>query len=214
MKLLKFIILCLCLLLIFAGHSIAKEKTEFKFTVLGGLDVLGEGDQESEYIELDGSDDVNTGITIGVESAMQLENNFNVGLGFRYMLPRETDNDDAPVEISGIITYLLFQLNIPADGEVKPYLVGHIGYNIPILNTSEAEEYLEEETPVVNPSFDATGGLYFGFGAGLYFTEQVGLQLLYGISYSETQFTSDNFTSDDMDNEYSRLTIAVTYTFN
>jgi len=218
MKKVRFVVLIFCVLLLATSGAFAKDNMGIKYTLLGGIDVVGEAEAEFDNDVLDdllgGDEDVDPGLTIGIEGALPFGEGFEVGLGFRYLIPRDIDQDEGAVGVSAIIPYLLLQYNIPVEDDIAPYLVIHLGYGVPLLDTSDQEESLEDDYTVSNPSFDATPGFHYGIGAGLYFTEKVGLQFLYSVSHFDTEFTSDNWPSDDIDNKYSRLTIAVTYSFN
>jgi len=219
MRIGRLAVLAICVVFILSGGAFAKDSKEIKYTLLGGIDVVGESEAEWDDDSWDdaigGDEDVDPGLTIGIEGALPFGEGFEAGLGFRYLIPRDVDQDDGAVGISAIIPYLLLQYNIPVEDDIAPYLVIHLGYGVPLFDTSEAEEYLEDHTSIENASYNATPGIHYGLGAGLYFTEKVGIQFLYSVSHFDAQLTSDTLpSSEDIEVKYSRLTIAVTYTFN
>ena len=218
MKKLRFVVLIFCVLLLATSGAFAKDNMGIKYTLLGGIDVVGEAEAEFDNDVLDdllgGDEDVDPGLTIGIEGALPFGEGFEVGLGFRYLIPRDIDQDEGAVGVSAIIPYLLLQYNIPVEDDIAPYLVIHLGYGVPLFDTSEAEEALEDNYSLSNPSYDATPGFHYGIGAGLYFTEKVGLQFLYSVSNFDGQLTSDGLPSEDLEIKYTRLTIAVTYSYN
>jgi len=212
MKIFRLMFFTSLVLFLAMGSLSAKENSQFAFTVYGGVDLMGSADQDSDYEELDGDEDINPGISLGIEGAMALDTNIYAGLGFQGRLPRDIDGDGYETGYSAIIPYFLVQFNIPDVDQFAPYLIAHLGYHIPFADTSEGEDELED-IGVIDPSFDVTGGVYFGFGGGFHFTEEVGMRIFYSVSYGENEFSSDNFESDKMDTTISMLSLSVTYSF-
>ena len=213
MKVFRLMFFAFLFLLLTIGSVSAKDNSKFAFTAYGGVDIMGKADQDSDYEELDGDEDISPGISLGIEGAMALDTSIYAGLGFQGRLPRDIDGDGYETGYSAIIPYLLFQFNIPDADQYTPYLIAHLGYNVPFADSSEGEDKLEEETIAVNPKFDVTGGVYFGFGGGFHFTEDVGMRIFYSVCYGENKFTADNVASDNMDVTITMLSLAVTYSF-
>ena len=210
MKTIKLLALVACLLLILSGGVFAQEDAGVKFTVLGGLDMFGNLTIENDDADLDEDEDSNIGIFLGAEAAMPLSETFLAGLGLRYQFPRELDVDDSD-DFGFIPVYALFQLNFPIEGNLVPYIVGHIGYNFFIYNADNLEDYLSSLAGE-DVTVDSEGGLYWGIGGGVYITENVSIQALYNINYGVLTAESDS-DSLDIDVTYSKLTIAAAYTF-
>lgn len=211
MKILKFAALVTCLLLIFSGGVFAQEDQGIKFTVLGGLDMFGSFTMENDDLNFDEDEDVNIGVFLGAEGAMALSETFYAGLGLRYQLPRELDVDDSD-DFSFIPIYVLLQLNFPMEGNIVPYIVGHIGYNFFISDPENLEDAISADAGQ-EVTFDTEGGLYWGIGGGVYITENVSIQALYNINYGTFAGEAANGDTADFDVTYSKLSISAAYTF-
>ena len=212
MKNFKISLLLLTLIFSLMGSGFAKGQSGFNYTAFGGFDLLGNADQDSDYETLDGDEDMNPGISLGIEGAMTLNKNILAGLGFQARLPRDIESDDIDTGYSAVIPYLLLQIDFPDSGEAAPYLIAHLGVHIFFLDTGDAEKYFESNG-VIDPSFETSPGVYFGLGGGFHFTEQVGMRILYSVSTGENEVTAENAESDNMATTVTMFTVSIAYHF-
>lgn len=214
MKILRLVMFPVLVFLLLASSASAKGQSEFSYTAFGGFDLIGNADQDSEYEDLDGDSSMNPGISLGIEGAMSLDKNIFAGLGFQARLPRDAEgDDDIDVGYSAVIPYLLLQIDFPDSGKAAPYLIAHLGVHVYFLDTGDAEDALEEEYGF-DSSFETSPGVYFGFGGGFHFTEQVGMRILYSVSTGETEFSVEGSDeSDDMATTVTMLTVSISYHF-
>ena len=188
----KLYILAFSLVLIF--HLSNTAFSQAKFSIKGGFDLMGESD-----LDLPGSDpgDVENGFSIGGEVTTPMSEQLMLGGGIVYQLQRAIDEEGwDDWKFNYVPIYGLIRYNFVAES-VTPFVSANIGYGL-----------LFADTPV--DDLETEGGLYWGFGGGVIFKNNIFIEGLY---------TTNNGTisSDDLDAEadhtYTKISIFVGYMF-
>jgi hypothetical protein len=116
------------------------------FMIKGGVDLGG-------TLDIEGYDyDVNTGFTAAVEFTKSVAKIVDLGAGGEFQFPRSPE--DSSGEFYFIPLYAVGRVKIPIP--LHPYATGKIGYNFFLGN----EDYKGTDGKL-------TGGLHYGFGAGI-----------------------------------------------
>lgn len=162
-----------------------------------GADVGGES--EIKATAADGTsvsvnDDTKTGISIGGEYFFDLNESLAVGAGVEYQLTRK--NEGAEIGFNFIPLYALGRYHISQDF----YLTGKIGYNL---------LQFEENPDGAKPK----GGLYYGFGGGLIFSDRYQLEILYSIHNGRFEPEEDPGVDYKVTYKYSKIGLTVGYKF-
>lgn len=162
-----------------------------------GADVGGES--EIKVTAADGTsvsvnDDTKTGISIGGEYFFDLNESLAVGAGVEYQLTRK--NEGAEIGFNFIPLYALGRYHISQDF----YLTGKIGYNL---------LQFEENPDGAKPK----GGLYYGFGGGLIFSDRYQLEILYSIHNGRFEPEEDPGVDYKVTYKYSKIGLTVGYKF-
>lgn len=165
----KTLLVVLALLVIFSVSAFAQ------FNVKVGMDFSGEFTEKYESIP-DVSVKVENGFTIAGEYVMPYSDEIDFGVGVAYQLARGYDevgaNEDVTfnfIPIYGVAKYNIEQF----------YVLGQLGYNI--LNISDEHKELLEFFNSVN-KIETKGGLYYGIGGGMNFTDNIFGEILYSVN--------------------------------
>lgn len=139
-------------------------------------------------------DDTEMGISIGGEYFFDLNESLAVGAGVEYQLTRK--NEGAEIGFNNIPLYALGRYQISP----SLYLTGKVGYNI-----FQVEEPLE--------GLQIKGGLFYGFGGGVIFSDMLQLEILYSIHNAKLEPEEDFGLSYYMGWEYSKIGLSVGFKF-
>lgn len=191
----KISILVLIFLFLISSGAMAKNQGYFQGQI--GLDLFGEED-----VEYAGTQDIDTGISFTGEYKVPMDNNqWSFGGGITYQLDREEDIDVLASEFNFTSFYGLAQYNVLNN---PLYFVGKLGYNtfnvdIPI---SAINNYYG-----TNISYDESGGMFYGIGAGYTFgkEENYVFELLYSVNNAEIEIDG----ADTIDFDYSKITASI-----
>ncbi len=181
----KLTLLILAALLYFFSANNALAGGVFKL----GLDLPG--DHEVSGLGLSGTEDVDTGFSLSADFFGSIGDNFNIGGGITYQLPRS--QKDFPGDFYFIPIYGLIRIR-SASQKVAPYAIGQIGYNF----FNGDSDY--KGTGIFEA--DLNGGLYYGLGGGIIFNERFQLEVLYSVNNGEAELLGVTF-----DIEYSKVTL-------
>lgn len=206
------VILVLLAVTFFAGALVSSAQAQrlpkAGFTIKGGFDVMGE--IELEALGESETGDMDTGITFAGEYIIGLTDMFGIGPGIAYQFPRGLDEDWPDGKLHFIPFYGALNLCIKTQGSVTPFIAFHLGYNLAIID-SDLEDDLEttiEAEVGEDVSLDVEGGMYWGIGGGLLFSNNIQLELLYNINKGKIKAAGE-----EVDLEYSKLSISVGYKF-
>ena len=186
--------------MIFLSGSAFAAYQDTNFTVLLGFDVLGNAEIEFGSV-LNEDEDVKIGFTPGIEGRYHVQEQLSVGLGFRYQIPREVDEEDG-IEFGFAPIYGILQFNIPQPNFTLG-LLAHLGYNFFYADLDTYEK-------AWGTTLDTEGGFYWGIGANVTLTNNIRIEALYNVNYGA--ITADGI-SEDMDVTYTKLTLAIGYCF-
>lgn len=184
----RILVLMMVLLMVSSCTVLAAEGY---FNAKLGLDLAGNHDVDYDG----GSDDydVDTGFTIAGEYLVPYNAKVDFGAGLAYQFERAVDVSGDPefgfIPLYGIVKYKLD----------KAYLLGQLGYNF--FNPSN--EYEDDG--------DAEGGLYYGLGAGMNFSENIFAEILYTANNGEV--TYDEYDDADFDVDNSQISLMLGYKF-
>ncbi len=205
----KYVIICsiiaCSIVCTYSNASAAYQDTNF--TVLLGIDLLGKGKMEQGSVS--SNEDTEVGITPGIEGRLHLQQQVSLGLGVRYQVPRERDEDNAD-EFSFVPVYGIFQFNVPSGPDMNFGLVAHLGYNFFISDLDNLEKTLSA-TAAQKITLDTEGGLYWGIGARITLANNITIEALYNINYGTITIEQSGYK--DIDVTYKKLTLAVGYSF-
>ncbi len=154
-----------------------------------GIDLAG--DHEISGLGMSGSEDVDTGISLAGELFAKIGNNFDIGGGVLYQIPRsqeEFEGDFYFIPIYGA-------MRVKSSNEkIAPYLIGQLGYNF-FDGDSDYKGYGMFEA-------DLEGGLYWGIGGGLIIMKHFLIEALYSVNNGTAEVLGYDF-----DIEYSKVSI-------
>jgi len=205
----KYLIICIAVSF-FAAFTYSNASAAYQdtnFTVLLGIDILGTGKMEQGSVS--DSEDVETGITPGIEGRIHLQQQVSLGLGIRYQVPRERDEEDAD-EFNFVPIYGIFQFNVPSGSDWNFGFVAHLGYNFFFSDLDNLEKELSA-TAAKKITLDTEGGLYWGVGARITLANNVTIEALYNINYGTITIEPSGYK--DIDVTYKKLTLAVGFSF-
>jgi hypothetical protein len=124
----------------------------------------------------------------------------SLGIGARYQLPRELDIDDSDaysfVPIYGVVKYALAM-----EGNLEPYVIGHLGYNLFISDLENLED-------LVGFSLDTEGGVYWGIGAGARLQSNLFVEAVYN-----TNAGGMSGGGEEADATYGKFTMTLVVSF-
>lgn len=140
--------------------------------------------------------DTKTGISIGGEYFFDLNDDLAIGAGIEYQLNRKYEVEEIGFNFNFIPLYALGRYHISQDF----YLTGKIGYNL---------LQFEENPDGAKPK----GGLYYGFGGGLIFSDRYQLEILYSIHNGRFEPEEDPGVDYKVTYKYSKIGLTVGYKF-
>lgn len=196
-----FIYLVMFSFIFFLSGSAFAAYQNTNFTILMGFDVFGSA--EIEFQNQSSDEDTDVGFTPGIEGRFHLQKEISLGLGARYQVPRERDEPDAD-EFSFLPVYGIFQFNVPTTSEISFGLLVHLGYNFLFCDFDNLEKKIGVS------KLEAEGGFYWGVGARITLANNISIEALYNVNYGEI---TSNQISQDADLTYTKLTLAVGYSF-
>lgn len=157
------------------------------------------------------------GYELGLESTVEVAENFEVGLGVMYqnhgrakkkthqngMMTSETklaSYDSVPV-------YIGTKYSLPVlGGDVKPYLKANLGYSFNFVNgDSKADDGTKLDTKINN-------GLYYGVGVGVEYNNFF-VDAMYQVNEAKVK-VKDSTSELKKDYDYSRVTLGFGYKFS
>lgn len=153
------------------------------------------GNRTSEAISE--SYDVKNGISLSAEMIFYLNQQFGLGFGLTFQMPRELADFNSEFYYTPI--YGMGKLKL-SPGPVSPYIIGQGGYN---FLTGDADYTLNG---------DIEGGAYAGGGAGVQFQNGFLVELLYSINWGYLEF-SNSAGSYEIYLTYRKLRLAAGYAF-
>lgn len=182
-------------LLIFSGSAMAQNKGYFQGQI--GLDIFGELD-----VEYSGDQDVDPGVSFIGEYKVPMDNSqWTFGGGITYQIERSEDADIGASDFNYTSFYGLAQYDVSNN---PLYFVGKLGYNtfsvdipVEIINNYYG----------TNISYDESGGMFYGIGAGYTFGEEENyvFEFLYSVNSGEIEVNGEG----TLDADYSKLTASV-----
>lgn len=195
----------MCLLFIFvlissafAAKNVKSDNDEsdaskaWTFTLKGGFDIMGEATLGSLP-----EGDVENSFSIGGEAIKLFNPQMYLGAGAMYQLPRGIEEEGwEDVSFNCLPVYGLLKFIVPADN-INLFFVLNIGYN-----------FLFIDLPAPYDDVDANGGLYYGFGGGLLFSNNMQIELLYSVNNGSLEYAGE---SEDV--EYSKVMLSVGINF-
>lgn len=183
----KVLVLFLAVFLVVGLSSASMAQVPGYWDLKGAIDFGGEAD-----IDNTGDTDVDSGFTLVGEYKVPYTSQWTLGAGMRYQLDRDLDDNNLNDSLNFVPFYGLAQYNM----QNSPYyLLGHLGYNtFDMDNTS-----------------DTSGGMYYAVGAGMDLARNMSAEVMYSVNNGE----ADDFHSagNDVDVEYSKLTVSLGYQF-
>lgn len=181
----KFIslVLTLGLLLIYGQYALAEDFNFWKLSLLQGSIQIDDPNSN------EGLSDYGTGgFSFGGEYVSELDDHFEMGLGWEFDTVTKNSVDLIYLPIFGSVDYFPFTTDKPL------YLKARIGYNI--LFSCSYYDY--NNYNAIYYSFDdTTGGLYYGFGMGVKISSYPSLRLeaLYTVSNGSSRV--DKYSYDE-----------------
>lgn len=188
----KILVLMMVLLLVSSCTVFAAEGY---FNAKLGLDLAGNHDVDYEEGG-SGDFDVDTGFTIAGEYLVPYNAKVDFGAGLAYQFERGIDEKDIDNDIKFSFIPLYGIMKYKLD---KAYLLGQLGYNF--FDPSKEYEY----------GGDAEGGLYYGLGAGMNFSENIFAEILYSVNKGEINYDEDDDFGFEVDN--SQISLMLGYKF-
>lgn len=169
-------------------------------TFAGGAIKLGvdlPGDHEISGAGLSGTEDVETGFSLSGELFGTIADNIDIGGGITLQLPRSQEDFDG--DFYFIPFYGMIRFRHTFD-KVAPYLIGQLGYNL-FFGDSDYKGIGIFEA-------DLEGGLYYGLGGGVIFSEHFQIELLYSVNNGTAELLGTDF-----DIEYSKISFLFGYNY-
>ena len=174
------LVLILAAFLVVGISSASMAQVPGYWDIKGAIDFGGEID-----IDNVGEQDADSGFTLVGEYKVPYTAEWTFGGGIRYQLDRETDNSKQ--HFNFVPFYGLAHYNM----QNSPYyFLGHLGFN-----TFNIDGYNEE-----------SGGMYYGFGAGMDLASNMSAEVMYSVNSGEID-------SGSRDVDYSKLTVSLGYQF-
>lgn len=155
------------------------------FTAKIGVDVLGEADVEYSIPGSEGeTGDVDNGFSLALEGLMDFES-FMLGVGVSYLFPRGIDENSPTTPDGKFGTLPVYAvLNVPfRGGELVPFIAVQLGYNFLFIDSDMKKSYeaAAQSAGYSDASVSAEGGLYYAFGGGIIFSNNIQAELLYRV---------------------------------
>ena len=160
-------------------------------TVKVGIDFAG--DHEVSVLGFTGSEDVDTGVSLSAEFFSKINNNFEIGGGITFQIPRS--QKDFQGDFYFIPLYGAIRVRAETE-KVDPYFIGQLGYN-----------FFDGDNDYAGV-IDLEGGLYYGLGGGIIINKHFLIELLYSVNNGSGQAFG---ISGDV--EYSKVTLNFGYNF-
>ncbi|MDA8141680.1 MAG: outer membrane beta-barrel protein [Desulfobacteraceae bacterium] len=161
-----------------------------------GLDFLGSHNASGSMSSA--STDVDTGISTAGELFVELDDQFELGGGLGFQVPRAL-KDHSSDDFYFIPFYAAVRVKAPSS-KFTPYGIGQLGYNLFYANASYKARAGDDT--------DLKGGIYFGIGGGLILTKHFLVELLYS-----KNFGKGTVSGNSLDVEYSKVTLSLGYSF-
>lgn len=203
--------------LIFSAAMIGTASAEgVSFTAKFGVDVLGEAEVEYSIPGAEGeTGDVKNSFSLALEGLMDFDS-FMVGLGFSYLFPRGIDEDSPTTPDGKFSTLPIYAvLNVPfRGGEIVPFIAVQVGYNFLFIDSDMKKSYETAAQMAGYPdaSISTEGGLYYAFGGGIIFMNNIQAELLYRVHKNKINGEAATATVE-IDDEYSHVTLSIGYRF-
>jgi hypothetical protein len=194
----KITVLVLMFLFLISSGVMAQNQGYFQAQI--GADLFGEIDVENY-----GDQDTDAGISLIGEYKVPMNNSpWTFGGGITYQLEREEDADYLASEFDFTSFYGLAQYDI-VDNPL--YFIGKLGYSTFNLDMpiGAVNNYFG-----TNVSYDESGGMFYGIGAGYTFGEKENyvFEFLYSVNKGEVEL-SDQTNKTTMDFDYSKFTASI-----
>ncbi len=157
------------------------------------------GDHEVSLLGLKASEDVEIGLSVGLDLFYRFHDNFKAGAGFETQFNRSQESYPADFQFHSVYGVIC----LPIDLEyLTLYTVARIGYG-----------FFFGETKYTGTFGELTGGLYYSFGGGIEFLKfKIRNQdrvLILEATYSGNQGSiEDNYYGYSADVSYSRIDIS------
>ena len=186
------------------------------FTAKFGVDVIGEAEVEyGDPVNEGETGDVKNGFSLALEGLMDFQS-FMVGMGVSYLLPRGIDEDSPTTPDGKFSTLPIYAvLNVPfRGGELVPFIAVQLGYNFLFIDSDMKKWYeaFAQANGYPDTSVSAKGGLYYAFGGGLIFANNIQAELLYRVHKNKIKLEASTDTLE-IDDEYSHVTLSIGYRF-
>lgn len=188
----KNLLIALTVLCIASSLALAKAKDDQEFIIKAGF-------QPQASVSVDGDDeDLNMGISAGVEYFKYFGNIIAAGAGAVYDLPRKFKDDDFEGNVSFLPMYVGVKVRTPLHGLENNYafLAGRLGYSAFMYND-------------IDNIKSSSGGLYYSVGIGVSINVIV-LEAVYSISNFSFK---DKFSGKKEDGKYSTIGIYAGFKF-
>ncbi len=162
-----------------------------------GVDLEGDHDISGEG--LNGSEDVDMGVSVSGEIFRSIGDNLDIGAGITYQFPRSQKDFDG--DFNFVPLYGVARLKF-SEGKISPYVVGQLGYSF----------FFGDDDYKGTDDFEADleGDVYYAIGGGAIFNNGFLFEVLYSVSSGTAEISDFNL---DFDIEYSIITIAIGYVF-
>ncbi len=147
-----------------------------------GLDSAGNHQVKTSYLGHSSTHDydVSMGVSPYIEIMAQDDHLF-YGIGVEYQAPRKVDFTTSDGKMGFVPVYGLMRVQIPLETFIIPEFIGQLGYNFLLAD----DDY--------KGNADVSGGIYWGFGAGLVIDKFVG-QLMYKTNYGSMEQSGYKWT--------------------
>ncbi|MDY6932971.1 MAG: hypothetical protein SVZ03_01955 [Spirochaetota bacterium] len=157
--------------------------------------------------------DIDNAISISAEFGAKIADGFGLGIGVTYQIERGFDEDEFEGKFQFIPIYGLVKFGKDTGSSVSTFATVHAGYNFFLGDDDFPEE------------MDLEGGLYWGIGMGLRFSNGAQIEFLYSVNegsisgedvdivpgYSPLVVTITDVI--DLEFKYTKLTLSGGYVF-
>lgn len=195
-------------------------KGESIYNIYGriGADIASKYDAvKIERYSLNKKETDTLGYEIGIESTVEVAEDFEVGLGVLYQNHGKSKKkiykdgvnmlETKIASYDSLPLYVATKYNFPIVGEnIKPYLKANLGYSFNFINgDSVLDNGIKLDTKVNN-------GLYYGVGMGLEY-KNFFIDMMYQMNEAKVKIKNSG-TEIKKDYDYSRVTLGFGYKFN
>lgn len=188
-----FVCFIFLFLFIFSYPVCSKQEEKDTTGTVGKLRIDINGKHKTSVPGVSKTDNVETGLSLALESSQHTKIGVELGAGICYQIPRSLKNYSGSfwfVPLYGII-------KIPGK-ERKGFFVGHLGYNL----------FYGDSRYTGGNTSSLSGGMYYGIGVESDVFKIFSIEALYSVNNGSYRYGSSKF-----DIEYSKISLSIGRSF-